>query len=69
MANVTAKDFKNKIQKYMEVNFGTDLKNGSKRQVYQAVLGATNEVLAEKRYKFNKKVEETEAKQVYYMSY
>ena len=68
MAKITANDFKNKVQKYMEVNFGTDLKNGSKRQVYQAVLGATNEILAEKRYKFNKKLDETEAKQVYYMS-
>lgn len=65
---ITAKQFKEKIEKYMEVNFGTDFKHANKRQVYQAVLGATNEVLAEKRYKFNKKAEDAEAKQVYYMS-
>ncbi|MBQ7953280.1 MAG: glycogen/starch/alpha-glucan phosphorylase, partial [Clostridia bacterium] len=52
----------------MELNFGSDLKTGSKRQVYQAVLGVTNSILAEKKYKYNKKIEEQEAKQVYYMS-
>ena len=52
MAKITAKDFKEKISKYMEINFGSDLKSGSKRQVYQAVLGATNEILAEKKYKY-----------------
>ena len=56
MANITAKNFKDKIQKYMKVNFGVDLSAGSKRQVYEAVLGATNEILAENRYIFNKKV-------------
>ncbi|MBR0278280.1 MAG: glycogen/starch/alpha-glucan phosphorylase, partial [Clostridia bacterium] len=68
MANITAKNFKDKIQKYMKVNFGVDLSAGSKRQVYEAVLGATNEILAENRYIFNKKVEEKSAKQLYYMS-
>lgn len=68
MGKNTENNFKIKIEKYMEVNFGCDLKTASKRQVYEAVLGATNEILAEKRYKYNKKVEEAEAKQVYYMS-
>jgi len=68
MAEITSNEFKEKIEKYMEINFGSDLKSGSKRQVYQAVLGATNHILAEKKYKFSKKVKEKEAKQVYYMS-
>ena len=50
MAKITAKEFKDRIQKYMELNFGSDLKTGSKRQVYQAVLGVTNNILAEKKY-------------------
>ena len=60
--------FKEKLEKYIELNFGCDLNSAGKRQVYQAVLGVTNEILAEKRYNFNKKVSEKEAKQVYYMS-
>ena len=31
-------------------------------------MGVTNSLLAEKKYKYNKKVKEQEAKQVYYMS-
>ncbi len=68
MANITAKEFKEKIEKYMEINFGSDMESGNKRQIYQAVLGTTNEVLAEKKYKFNKKVKAEGAKHVYYMS-
>ncbi len=68
MAKITAKEFKERIQKYMELNFGSDLETGSKRQVYQAVLGVTNSLLAEKKYEYNKKVKKQEAKQVYYMS-
>ena len=68
MSNITAKEFKDRINKYMEINFGSDLESGSKRQVYQAVLGATNLILAEKKFKYNKKVKEQEAKKVYYMS-
>ena len=68
MAKITAKEFKERIQKYMEINFGSDLETGSKRQVYQAVLGVTNSLLAEKKYEYNKKVKKQEAKQVYYMS-
>ena len=68
MKNNLSQQLKSKIEKIMEVNFGNDLKNGNKRQVYQAVLTATNEILAEKRYEYSKKVKEQEAKQVYYMS-
>ena len=65
---ITAKDFKQKLEKYITLNFGCDLPNAGKRQLYQAVLGVTNEILAEKKYNFNKKVKNSEAKQVYYMS-
>lgn len=68
MKNNLSQQLKNKIEKIMEVNFGNDLKNGNKRQVYEAVMTATNEVLAEKRYEYSKKVKEQDAKQVYYMS-
>jgi len=66
--NIAAKDFKERIEKYIKINFGCDLSGAGKRQVYQAVLGVTNEILAEKRYNFTKKAREQEAKQVYYMS-
>ncbi len=68
MAKAKSNDFKKKVENYLEVNFGVDISNANKRQVYEAVLGATNQILAEKRYKFNKKVEEKQAKQIYYMS-
>ena len=47
MSKISAKEFKEKIEKYMEINFGSDLESGSKRQVYQAVLGAAKIVLTE----------------------
>lgn len=68
MKNNVSQQLQNKIEKIMEVNFGNDLKTGNKRQVYEAVLTATNEILAEKRYEYSKKVKAREAKQVYYMS-
>ncbi len=68
MKNDLSQKIKNRIETIMEVNFGSDLKSGSKRQIYEAILTATNEALAEKRSKFRKKVKEQEAKQVYYMS-
>lgn len=68
MEKTKAKEFEEKIQKYMKINFGSDLASGNKRQIYQALIGAVNETLAEKRYKFKKAVIEAGAKQVYYMS-
>ena len=68
MKNTLSQNLKNNIEKILEVNFGTDLENGSKRQIYEALLVSTNRVLAEKRAAFNKKVKEDGAKQVYYMS-
>ena len=58
----------NNINKIMEVNFGSELSSANSRQVYQALMSATNAVLAEKRSAYTKKVREQEAKQVYYMS-
>ena len=68
MSLTTTQKLKNYIKKIMETNFGTDLASGSKRQVYEAVMVATNEILKEKRAAFRKKVKQQEAKQVYYMS-
>lgn len=68
MKNTLSQNLKTNIEKIMEVNFGTDLSGGSKRQVYEALLVSTNRVLAEKRAAFTKKVKEEGAKQVYYMS-
>ncbi|MBP3337530.1 MAG: glycogen/starch/alpha-glucan phosphorylase [Clostridia bacterium] len=68
MGEISTNEFKEKINKYMEINFGSDLSSGNERQVYQAVIGAVNEILAEKRYKYRKKVKASDAKQVYYMS-
>ena len=65
MENHVSQKLKTSIEKIMEVNFGNNIKNGNKRQVYEAVLTATNEILAEKRYEYSKKVKEQEAKQVY----
>ncbi|MBR2496600.1 MAG: alpha-glucan phosphorylase, partial [Clostridia bacterium] len=66
--NSNAKEFKEKMEQYIELNFGCDLNSAGKRQIYQAVLGVTNEILAKKRYAFSKKTKEKEAKQVFYMS-
>ena len=56
------------LDKIMEVNFGSDLTSANPRQVYEALMTATNLALKEKRSAFTKKVKEQEAKQVYYMS-
>ncbi len=66
--NKQSKLLQEKIESIMERSFGTTLENGSPRQVYEALLVATNDVLAKKRYDFQKKVKEQEKKQVYYMS-
>ena len=64
----SAQKLKETLQKEMKQNFGTDIENGNLRQVYEALLSATNQLLAEKRYNYSKKVKQQEAKQVYYMS-
>lgn len=66
--NKLSQNIINNIEKVMEVNFGSDLKSANPRQIYEAVLTATNLALKEKRSAFTKKVKEQEAKQVYYMS-
>ena len=68
MSKYDINDFKTKMQKYLENDFGIDFNSASKRQMYHAVLSSVNEVLAEKRYEYNKKVKQEEAKKVYYMS-
>ncbi len=68
MSKISAQELKEKVEKYVEINFGSDLESASERQVFQAVVCTINQVLAEKRYKFSKKVKEEGAKQVYYMS-
>ncbi len=68
MTKISSKIFKEKIEEYLKIHFGSDMEAASRRQMYEAVLHATNEVLAEKKYAFSKKVREEEAKQVYYMS-
>ena len=54
--NKQSKLLQEKIESIMERSFGTTLENGSPRQVYEALLVATNDVLAKKRYDFQKKV-------------
>ena len=66
--NKLSENIINNINKIMEVNFGSDLAAGNPRQVYEALITATNMALKEKRSAFTKKVKEQEAKQVYYMS-
>lgn len=66
--NKLSQNIINNIEKVMEVNFGSDLAAGNPRQVYEAIMTATNMALKEKRSAYTKKVKEQEAKQVYYMS-
>ena len=66
--NQLSQNLKQNIEKIMEINFGSDIKNANLRQVYEALMISTNKALAEKRAAFVKKVREQEAKQVYYMS-
>ena len=56
------------IDRIIDVNFGSDIKSANMRQVYEALMTATNLALKEKRSAFTKKVKEQEVKQVYYMS-
>jgi len=65
---ITKKAMKDKLNSILTTNFNTDLTSANKRQVYEAVIVATNQMLAEKKYEYNKKVNAQEAKQVYYMS-
>ncbi len=64
----TKKAMKDKLNSILTTNFNTDLASANKRQVYEAVIVATNQMLAEKKYEYNKKINDQEAKQVYYMS-
>ena len=66
--NKLSQELKKNIEKIMEVNFGSNIKNANPRQVYEALMISTNRALAEKRAAYTKKVREKEAKQVYYMS-
>ena len=63
-----SQSIKKHIEKIMEVNFGTDLASANPRQVYEALMIATNSALAEKRASYAKKVRDQDAKQIYYMS-
>ncbi|MDD4688502.1 MAG: glycogen/starch/alpha-glucan phosphorylase, partial [Eubacteriales bacterium] len=62
------KTMEHKLNSILTTTFNTDLANSNKRQVYEAVILATNQLLAEKKYEYNKKVSAQQAKQVYYMS-
>jgi len=68
LKNTVTQKLTSNIENIMEVNFGTDLATGTKKQVYEAIMLATNSILKEKRSAFSRKVKDTEAKQVYYMS-
>ena len=65
MKNTVTQKLTSNIENIMEVNFGTDLATGTKKQVYEAIMLATNSILKEKRSAFSRKVKDTEAKQVY----
>ena len=66
--NQLSQNLKENIKKILEVNFGCDIVSANAKQVYEALLVATNMALAQKRATYTKKVREKEAKQVYYMS-
>lgn len=62
------KNYIKNIQKYIINNFGNSIDDASERQVYQAILEVTKEILSLKRYKHIKRVRENEQKRVYYLS-
>ena len=66
--NKLSQNLKENMEKIMEVNFGTDIDSANPRQIYESLMTATNQALAEKRAKYAKKVKEQNKKQVYYMS-
>lgn len=61
-------NFKNDIIKYLETRFGNSIEESSERQIYQALMTETRNILAKKRFKYNKKIKDSKQKQAYYMS-
>lgn len=61
-------NFKNDIIKYLETRFGNSIEESSERQIYQALMTETRNILAKKRFKYNKKSKDSKQKQAYYMS-
>lgn len=62
------KQFNHDIIQYLERRFGTSLEEASERQIYQALMVTTKDILADKRYKYYKNIKKEEKKQAYYMS-
>lgn len=50
------------------LEFGCELKNATKKQIYKTVCLTVRDILIEKNIAFNKEVSENEGKQAYYMS-
>ena len=50
------------------LEFGTELKNATKKQIYKTVCLTVRDILIEKNISFNKEVTDNEGKQAYYMS-
>lgn len=61
-------NFRKDVEKYLMTRFGNSIKEANERQLYETLMVVTRDKLAEMRYKYNKKLKETEEKQAYYMS-
>lgn len=61
-------NFTEDIKTYLETKFGNSIDEASERQVYQALMVKTRDILSQKRYKYNSKLKNSCQKQVYYMS-
>lgn len=60
--------FTRDIEEYIERKFGNTIYEASPRQIYQALMVQTRDLLAKNRFEFNKKIRENQQKQAYYMS-
>lgn len=66
MSNILTSNYKEKINDYLISNFGIDMEKANDRQIYEALMTTIKDILAKKKYEYNKKIENH--KMAYYMS-
>lgn len=60
--------FEKGLNRYLQRTFVQNMEGANKRQIYEALIQTTKEVLAQKRYEFVNAAKKSESKVLYYMS-
>lgn len=65
---VLMQEFERKLNSYLQGTFIQDMEGANRRQIYEALIQTTKEILAKKRYEFFNATRHSESKVLYYMS-